>query len=150
MQTGAVDLLVDRIDEDRAVAIVRGVTKGQLRFAIDTVGKDTADRLQDTLSGGGRSSHLVGLTGLPKEKDPDVTHHAVPIKAFHDVPTVGESLMSWLEKLLLANKLIAPRVEVAVGGLSGINKALGQLRDGTVTGKRLVVPLQGHTVEVVA
>jgi NADPH:quinone reductase-like Zn-dependent oxidoreductase len=145
LMTAGADLLVDRIDTDRAVAIIRGVTRGQLRFALDTVGTDTAGRLQEALSSSGNKSHLVGLGGLPKAKAENVLHHQVPLKAFHDVPKIGESLMTWLEKLLLANRLITPQVEHTVGGLDGINRALDRLRNGTITGKRLVVPLQSHT-----
>jgi NADPH:quinone reductase-like Zn-dependent oxidoreductase len=141
------DLLVDRLDTDRAVAIVRGVTNGQLRFALDTVGRETAEKLQQTLRR--EESHLVGLTGVPKVAAEGVTHHKVPIKAFHDVPRVGEALMVWLEQLLLTQRLIAPDVETAVGGLSGVNKALSLLREGTITGRRLVLPLEERTSLVV-
>jgi D-arabinose 1-dehydrogenase-like Zn-dependent alcohol dehydrogenase len=137
------DLLVDRLDTERAVAIIRGVTNGRLRFALDTVGRTTAEHLQRAL--GNDQSHLAGLTGLPKVVAEGVLHHKVPIKAFHDIPKIGETLMVWLEKLLLWKRLIAPEVETAGGGLNGINKALSLLREGTVTGKRLVVPLQQGT-----
>ena len=141
--TAGADLLVDRLDTERAVAIVRGVTNGKLRFALDTVGRQTAEQLERTL--GNERSHLIGLTGLPKVAAEGVLHHTVPIKAFHDIPEIGETLMVWLEKLLLTNRLIAPEVETAVGGLRGVNKALSLLREGTVTGKRLVVPLDNRT-----
>jgi hypothetical protein len=145
------DLLVDRLDTQRAIEITRGVTGGELRFGLDCVGKETSALLQQTLSSSSGRMHLVGLTGLPTAKPADVNHHKVPIKAFHDVPEIGEKLMVWLEKLLLANKLVVPQIEVAVGGLQGVNGALTQLRNGTVTGKRLVVPLQsGPTIVEVA
>ena len=53
--------------------------------------------------------------------------------------------MVWLENLLLSKSLIAPEVETAMGGLNGINKALSLLREGTITGKRLVVSLDQRT-----
>lgn len=137
------ELLVDRLDTERAIAVVRGVTNGRLRFAFDTVGRETADYLQRAL--GIESSHLIGLTGLPKTATEGVAHHNVPIKSFHDIPKIGETLMVWLEQLLLTKRLIGPEVETAMGGLSGINKALGLLREGAVTGKRLVVPLEQRT-----
>jgi NADPH:quinone reductase-like Zn-dependent oxidoreductase len=140
LEAGA-ELLVDRLDPERAIAIIRGVTKGRLKFALDTVGKDTAEKLQQALFTGEERSHLVGLTGLPKVHVDNVLHHKVPIKAFHDIPKIGESLMTWLEWALLANKLIAPEIETAGGGLSGINTALDLLREGTHAGKRIVVPL---------
>jgi NADPH:quinone reductase-like Zn-dependent oxidoreductase len=144
LEAGA-ELLVDRLDTERAIAIIRGVTKGRLRFALDTVGKDTAEKLQQALFMGEERSHLVGLTGLPDVHVDGVLYHKVPIKAFHDVPKIGESLMTWLERVLLAKELIAPEVETAVGGLNGINKALDLLREGTLTGKRVVVPLGKRT-----
>jgi D-arabinose 1-dehydrogenase-like Zn-dependent alcohol dehydrogenase len=137
------ELLVDRVDTERAIAIVRGVTNGRFRFALDTVGRETAEYLQRALAN--ERSHLVGLTGLPKTASEGVAHHRVPIKSFHDIPKIGETLMVWLEKLLLTKRLIGPEVETAMGGLSGINKALRLLREGTVTGKRLVVPLNQTT-----
>ncbi|KAE8445443.1 hypothetical protein EG329_013456 [Mollisiaceae sp. DMI_Dod_QoI] len=139
------DLLVDRLDSGRAIDIVKGVTKGKLRFALDTRGKDSAKLLAEAMkaerSGNEPKAHLVGLTGLPKEPTDGVVYHSVPIKAFHEAPQLGEGLMVWLEKLLDSNMLITPDIEIAEGGLEGINAALDKLRDGTVNGPRIVVPL---------
>jgi hypothetical protein len=90
---------------------------------------------------GEKRAHLVGLTGLPKEPIEGVVYHSVPIKVFHEAPQVGEGLMIWLEKLLEQKLLATPDIEVAEGGLQGINAALDKLRDGTVNGPRIVVPL---------
>lgn len=141
------DVLVDRQDPLRAVEIIRSVTKGQLRFALDTVGKDTAKNLQDSLqkSGGDKLAHLVGLTGLPKVRLPGVKYHSVPIKVFHSVPALGETAMRWLEQLLLAKGLEPPNIALADGGLEGINGALDSLRNGTVSAKRIVVPIGNKT-----
>ncbi|KAH8601555.1 hypothetical protein B0O99DRAFT_606896 [Bisporella sp. PMI_857] len=140
------DLLVDRLDTDRAIAIVKGITKGKLRFALDTVGRPTATLLaqamQPSLEGETKRAHLVGLVAVPKPPIDGVASHSVPIKSFHEAPQVGESLMLWLEKLF-ENKLInTPDIVVADGGLEGINAALDRLRDGSVNGPRLVVPLK--------
>jgi D-arabinose 1-dehydrogenase-like Zn-dependent alcohol dehydrogenase len=139
------DLLVDRHDQKRAVAIVKGVTKGRLRFGLDTRGKESALLLAKAMKHGnipaGGRAHLVGLTGLPKEPIEGVVYHSVPIKAFHEAPQVGESLMFWLEKLLEEKLIATPDIEVAEGGLRGINDALDRLRDGSVNGPRIVVPL---------
>lgn len=151
LEAGA-DLLVDRHDTGRAIAIVRGVTKGRLRFGLDTVGRDTAEKLQEclsTIAEDGRKSHLVGLTGVPKVPAENVVLHKVPLKTFHDVAEVGESLMVLLEKLLLARRLIPPEVETATGGLNGINEALDLLRKGTISGKRVVVPLDNSVERTV-
>lgn len=138
------DLLVDRLDEERVVDIVKGITKGKLRFGLDTRGRESASKLTNAMQqglDGEKRSHLVGLTGLPKESVNGVVFHSVPIKAFHEAPQVGEGLMLWLEKLLEQNRLATPDIEVAEGGLQGINAALDKLRDGTINGPRIVVPL---------
>ncbi|KAK5128195.1 hypothetical protein LTR08_004074 [Meristemomyces frigidus] len=141
------DFMVDRCDTARAIEILRAVTGGKLRFAFDCTGGETAALLQQTLqqSGAGRKSHLLGLTGLPKETVPGVVQHKVPIKLFHESPVFGEALMQWLEALLVAQALKLPEVEVAEGGLAGINDALDRLRSGTVSGKRIVVPVGKDT-----
>lgn len=139
LQLGA-DLLVDRKDPERAVDIIRGVTGGKLRYAVDIVGKDTATLLQLALDTSG-DAHLLGLTGLPKEQDPRIHCHTVPIKLFHTAPAVGESLVRWLEILLQSNTLTLPEIVRADGGLEGINAALETLKNGSVSGKRIVVDL---------
>lgn len=138
------DLLVDRLDPDRVVEIVKGITKGQLRFGLDTRGKESAKLLASVMQPGSKDgdSHLVGLTGIPKEATDGVMYHSVPIKAFHEAPAVGEGLMIWLEKLLDQDLLRTPDIEIAGGGLEGINAALDRLRDGSVNGPRIVVPLK--------
>ena len=138
------DVLVDRLDTERAIAVVRGVTNGKLRYALDTIGKDTAEHLMQMLGGlgvNGERSHLVGLAAVPKSGRPGVVLHQVPIKVFHDIHSFGENLMAWLERLLVAEKLVGPEIEVAPGGLGGVNRALDGLRQGAVSGKRYVVPL---------
>jgi len=139
------DLLVDRLDPERAIAIIKGVTKGKLRFALDAVGRPTATLLAQTmhqeLDDKKSRSHLVGLVAVPKPPIDGVMPHSVPIKSFHEAPQVGESLCIWLEKLLQHNLIQMPDTEVAEGGLQGINAALDKLRNGSVNGPRIVVPL---------
>lgn len=138
------DLLIDRKDPERAIQIIRGVTKGKLRFALDIVGKDTATILQGALQQNDESepSHLLGVTGLPQTRSPNITYHAVPIKLFHTTPLVGGRLMSWLETLLLHGSLTPPDTISAKGGLEGINEALEEMKSGSVSGKRVVIGLE--------
>lgn len=141
LDSGA-DLLVDRHDPERAIEIINGVTGGQLRYAIDIVGKETATLLQKALRTEpqpGTHSHLLGLTGLPKEREASIRYHTVPIKLFHSSPSIGESLVSWLEGLLDLGVLQLPETVRGEGGLGGINAALDTLRSGSVSGKRIVV-----------
>jgi NADPH:quinone reductase-like Zn-dependent oxidoreductase len=130
------DFQVDRHDAKRAVEVLKAVTGGKLRFGVDIVGAETASALQEALqkSTSGPHSHLLGLSGVPKE-----AVSGVPIKLFHESAVFGNTLVGWLEQLLIAKTLKLPEVEVAEGGLGGINDALDRLRAGTVSGKRIVV-----------
>lgn len=146
------DLLVDRLDPERAIEIVKGITQGKLRFGLDTRGRESAKLLAQAMESAyektGQKAHLVGLTNLPKEPTEGVVYHSVPIKAFHEAPLVGEGLMIWLEKLLERKLLATPDIVVADGGLEGINAALDRLRDGSVNGPRIVVPLTTSMAQV--
>ena len=139
------DLLVDRQNPERAIQIIRGVTGGKLRYGIDIVGRETATLLQGTLQEASPEgkTHLLGLAGIPKEQDqkPGFDYHNVPIKLFHSSPPVGESLVTWLERLMATGYLRLPETVHADGGLAGINTALQMLREGSVSGKRIVVGL---------
>ncbi|RHZ46493.1 zinc-binding alcohol dehydrogenase family protein [Aspergillus thermomutatus] len=139
------DLLVDRHNTARAIEIIRGVTQGKLRYAIDIVGRDTATLLQQTLDASvhedGSHAHLLGLTGLPKQRDNTVIYHTVPIKLFHKSPAVGELMVTWLEELLQTDTIRLPEIILADGGLEGINASLEVLRQGTASGKRIVMNL---------
>ncbi|THW17036.1 GroES-like protein [Aureobasidium pullulans] len=135
-------ILVDSHDPIRAINVVRAITKGKLRFAVDTVGKETAGHLVQMLQADaqeGRRAHLVGLTGVPKGKVDGIVFHSVPIKLFHEVPSIGLTLMNWLEKALETEAIALPEVEHAGGGLEGINAALDRMRNGEISGRRLVI-----------
>ncbi|KIX09970.1 uncharacterized protein Z518_01051 [Rhinocladiella mackenziei CBS 650.93] len=145
------DILVDNHNHERAIEIVRSATNNRLRFAVDTVGRETAGRLLHCLQqhpspveGGANtkspSAHLTGLTGLPKISPPTNTQfHTVPIKVFHEVPEVGETLMLWLERLLSRRLLVPPTVLGVGEGFGSVNAALDRMRRGEVSGGRMVV-----------
>jgi len=144
------DLLVDSHDPERAVEIIKSVTGNQLRFAIDTRGRDTAILLLNALKAyngvaedvpEGEQAHLIGLTGLPKQPRAGVRYHAVPIKLFHEVHEVGEALMVWLETLLQTGEIRPPDILGVEQGLEGVNVGLEKMRKGDISGGRLVVNL---------
>ncbi|KAJ5375279.1 Alcohol dehydrogenase superfamily zinc-type [Penicillium concentricum] len=135
-------VLVDCHDPARAVVTIRGITQGSLRFGIDTVGKETAAQLVQCLEPSPeKRAHLVALAALPKKEVPSVVYHSVPMKIFHEVPKIGRSLMLWLGIALEKSLLSLPAISTIPGGLGGINAALDQMRQGQVSGRRLVVPI---------
>ncbi|KAL4809853.1 chaperonin 10-like protein [Aspergillus unguis] len=139
------DILVDRLDTQRAVDVIKGVTGNKLRYAVDIVGAETAGLLQraldPTIREDGQHAHLLGLTGLPRERDERIIYHTVPIKLFHSSAEVGEAMVVWLERLISSGALELPEVIRAEGGLGGVNEALEMLRRGDASGKRIVVSL---------
>lgn len=158
------DLLVDSHDPSRAVEIIRANVGSELRFGLDTTGRESATSLVDALAKngarGGRpvtppaspsararegaftATHLVGLAGLPKGQAPEgVAYHSVPIKVFHEVPAVGEALVLWLERLLREGLLTPPEILAVEHGFDGVNRALDRMRKGEIRGGRVVVDL---------
>lgn len=160
------DIIVDNHDPQRAIEIVKSVTGNGLRFAVDTVGRETATHLMQclrqqppdpkegnpALTDSTISStpvlpptHLVGLTGLPKiqpsssPSTSNITFHTVPIKLFHEVPEIGEALMLWLERLLSQSLLTPPRILGVKEGFGAVNGALDEMRRGDISGGRVVV-----------
>ncbi|KAI4671880.1 uncharacterized protein J4E78_000378 [Alternaria triticimaculans] len=161
------DYLVDAHDPGRAVEVIRAYTgKTGARFGFDTLGRETAGHLMSALAhptvppssqaklptppstphtpvSTAQRSHLVGLTGLPKDDVPkDVALHSVPIKLYHEVPQVGEALSAWCERLLAKGMLVPPDVVGTVDGLEGVNAGLDRMRRREVSGGRLVAVLK--------
>ncbi|KKP02802.1 quinone oxidoreductase [Trichoderma harzianum] len=154
------DLLIDSHDTNRAVEIINSSVGTQLRFALDTRGRESATILLDARTrqmkladappsppdtpreSKRQTSHLVGLTGLPKEAAPEgIAYHTVPIKIFHSVPSVGEALVLWLERLLEQGLIKPPPILGVESGFDGVNKGLDRMRAGEISGGRLVVDL---------
>ncbi|KUI64322.1 hypothetical protein VM1G_11124 [Cytospora mali] len=155
------DLMIDSHDPQRAVDILRANVRDELRFGIDTRGKDTAAKLLEALTNKGTfrgseppsppatprtspslSAHLIGLTGLPK---PGATEgavmHSVPIKLFHEVPAVGHALVTWLERLLKEGLVSPPEIIDIEEGLENVNSGLDRMRRGDISGGKLIVRL---------
>ncbi|KAK2593092.1 hypothetical protein QQS21_009222 [Conoideocrella luteorostrata] len=156
------DLLVDSHDPTRAIDILLANTKGRLRFALDTRGRESASHLlralrlnkdkkyDDSISlisppatprhAKSSRGHLVGLTGLPKDyEEEDVLLHTVPIKLFHEVESIGQSLVTWAAELLEQKLLFPPDIVNIEYGLSNVNAGLDRMRKGEISGGKLVV-----------
>ncbi|KAG8409555.1 hypothetical protein J3459_017381 [Metarhizium acridum] len=155
------DLLVDSHDPGRAVDILRANTGGRLRLGLDTRGRESATHLLGALrqthhAGAGAASlmsppgtpsrpkrrrgHLVGLAGLPKgyEGD-DVLLHTLPIKLFHEVEAIGDALVAWAANLLDKRLLVPPDIVDIEYGLNNVNAGLVRMRNGEISGGKLVV-----------
>lgn len=157
------DLLIDSHDPQRAVDILKTNVGEELRFGIDTRGKDTAAKLLEALtdksvSGGARppsppatphtspalSAHLIGLTGLPRQGSVGgAVMHSVPIKLFHEVPAVGSALVTWFERLLAQGLISPPEIIDIEEGLENVNTGLDRMRNGDIRGGKLIVRLEG-------
>ncbi|EFY91902.1 oxidoreductase, zinc-binding dehydrogenase family, putative [Metarhizium acridum CQMa 102] len=87
-----------------------------------------------------RRGHLVGLAGLPKgyEGD-DVLLHTLPIKLFHEVEAIGDALVAWAANLLDKRLLVPPDIVDIEYGLNNVNAGLDRMRNGEISGGKLVV-----------
>jgi hypothetical protein len=160
------DLIIDRKNLDQAAADICAAIAAPIRFAFDTVGADTAvwcqnllarrmetghrkssqlkvDELENSRHIGKPLAHLVCLVGSPKEPSPGVRLHQVPIKLFHTNQDVGNMLSNWLTILLANERLKLPETIFEDGGLEAIGPALEKIKCGELSGKRLVVRLNG-------
>lgn len=155
------DLMIDSHDPQRAIEVLRANVRDELRFGIDTRGKDTAAKLLEALTNKGMSTdskppsppatprsspslsaHLIGLTGLPKETAAEgAVLHSVPIKLFHEVPAVGHALVTWLERLLEQGLVSPPEIIDIEEGLENVNAGLDRMRRGDIRGGKLIVRL---------
>lgn len=154
------DLLVDSHDPQRAIEILQSNVGEDVRFGIDTMGKDTASNLLEALTKSrstslsahppsppatprtspSKSTHLIGLTGLPKNtSDQQAVMHSVPIKLFHEVPAVGRALVTWLERLLERGLVSPPEIIDIEEGLENVNTGLDRMRRGEIRGGKLIV-----------
>jgi hypothetical protein len=143
------DLLVDSHDPVRAAQIIRANTKSTLRLGIDTQDRTGAVNLlqalipsagTSTATSGDQLSHLVCLAGAPKLSPPEGTvFHSVPIKIFHEVASVGQSLVLWLERLLQARLVVPPEIIDIERGLDRINAGLDRMRRREISGGKLIV-----------
>lgn len=135
-----------------------------IRFALDTVGADTASWCQNILASrtgtqyrpslllagsnnialgpSSSLSHLVCLVAAPKERNVNVRTHTVPIKLFHSNCDIGRAVSGWLSKLLESGDLTLPETIYQDGGLDTIGSGLERLKNGELSGKRLVVRLK--------
>lgn len=133
-----IENVVDRSDPIAAIAQVRAISNGGVRYALDCVGKDTLGSTLQSLADDG-DVWLVGLSGLPKGVREGVNLCEVPVKTFHTNPAVGRATMNFLEELFVNDELSLPPVEVIDGGLDSINSGLARLRAGDHGFGRLVV-----------
>lgn len=96
------DLLVDGHDPDRAVDIIQANTKGQVRFGLDTRGKETASHLLralvatsksktslgDASEGNGHGQLPLSPPGTPEERKPVGRSHLIGMSGLpKDVPS---------------------------------------------------------------
>lgn len=151
------DFLVDSHDPARAVGIIRSTIGKEARFGFDTCGKESVGYLLQALSKEDESaglsppstpsdhverqlrSHVIGLAGSPKTSPDDIVLHTLPVKLFHEVEVVGRALTTWLERLLDEEKVAPARIIGIENGLESVNRALDRMRQGEISGGKLIV-----------
>ncbi|KAL2851163.1 chaperonin 10-like protein [Aspergillus pseudoustus] len=140
------DVVLDRNNPDEALHRIREITKGDLRLAFDAVGPRTARLCAKALRSGTQRPPLtlVALAGLPRNVEQDaafdgISLPTVKVKLFHNEPEYGSSLLKELTAYLTDGRLKPPPISVLAGGFDAVNVGLLQLRNGQISGQKLVV-----------
>lgn len=151
------DFLVDSHDPARAIGVIRSAIGKEARFGFDTCSKESVGYVVQALSKDDETAglsppstpteyverqqrnHIVGLAGSPKTSPEGTVLHTLPVKLFHEVEVVGRALTTWLERLLAEEKIVSPRIIGIENGLESVNRALDRMRQGEISGGKLIV-----------
>ncbi|KAM5354139.1 hypothetical protein ACJ41O_000789 [Fusarium nematophilum] len=141
----------------QCAADIQRATENQLQFAFDTVAtEDTAKICVDALGTGVAGAKYTSLSPIPKLQRDDVANlntmaFTAVGEAFQigdlSVPVVPEDYAFAIKFTRLAQELLAQgRIkahpfEVREGGLEGVLSGLQEMREGKVSGKKLVYKL---------
>lgn len=147
------------LDYNRAdcAAVIHELTGGQLGLVIDTIAVPQSAKIcaEAMSSKGGRYVELLPVP-FPREDVEAVFMDAtttmgeyyeygpnrVPNPVDHEAFVFGKEHGPIVEKLLEDEEIHAHQVEVGAGGLEGVLEGLKRLREGKVSGKKLVYQVQ--------
>lgn len=134
------DAVVDRRDPE-AEALVRAAAGAGLRYALDTVSPDTAEACARLLPAGGK---LVCCAGGPREGalPEGAESRDVFLGNKHDTAEgrdLVRHMIAVLERLMEDGSLRPNATEIVEGGVGAVVPALKRLKEGKVSGAKVVV-----------
>ena len=136
---------------------IREYTGDKLKYAYDTISlKDTAAMCADAISSAGGSYTCILAVDFPREdcKTDVVMGYTINGDEYRMGPTApmlppkyedfefGKMFFTMAEELLGAGKFRAHRATLGQGGLYGILDGLQQMREGKVSGTKLVYRIE--------
>eukprot|EP01122_Echinamoeba_exundans_P010956 TRINITY_DN4212_c0_g1_i1.p1 TRINITY_DN4212_c0_g1~~TRINITY_DN4212_c0_g1_i1.p1 ORF type:complete len:335 (+),score=99.62 TRINITY_DN4212_c0_g1_i1:197-1201(+) len=133
------DVVVDHSDAHVVEKIVQAAG-GNLTFALDTIGSETAATCLKALRKEGEA-FLHTIAGTPKESPANIKVTGGMLAACvgnAEAEQFLDSIAPHLEQLANAGQLKPNEPQVLEGGLAGIPHGLQLLHDGKVSGKKLV------------
>jgi NADPH:quinone reductase-like Zn-dependent oxidoreductase len=135
-----------------AVSLIKDITEHALRYALDTVASAETARFCCEVLGkeGGRYSSLLPIPKLPRDDTVNISSMAYTAigEAFEiagqEVPArpddfvFAANFIKLVEELWSSKKLRVHPFEGRSGGLSGIFEGLQEMREGKISGLKLV------------
>jgi Zn-dependent alcohol dehydrogenase len=143
------------MNDTELVDTIQQATSGQLSYAFDAVGPGTAGLCLQAMNTGKSNGNktLVALAGIPKHaktaarggqpvelsKGIFVNMPEIKVKVFHNDPEFGQELLRELTTYLINGQLRVSRIKIMDGGLEDVNKGLSLLKEGQISGSKLVI-----------
>lgn len=118
------------------------LARGRLTKAIDVVGNDTARQVLKVIEACGRPVEFAPLAFISsKDKVPaNATIHTVEMKRFI-LDTKSEKYGAKLNEMVADGSVKMPKIKLLEGGLDAIEGGLLKLKNGSLAGEKLIVPI---------
>lgn len=113
-----------------------------IKLGIDCVGATTAAHTAHALQ---RGAKLVCLVKRPEKavlEESGVEARDIVMKRFHEDERYGRELVEFITKALREGVIGPVRHELIDGGLDGVQKGLDKLKEGGVSGRKLVMKVE--------
>jgi NADPH:quinone reductase-like Zn-dependent oxidoreductase len=121
---------------------INSITKNNLKYVLDTVSSETCNIGLKLLAQNGK---IAWTSGGPTDKKEGVQETAVALGKTHrdtqgSLKTLNR-LVKMVEQIISEGGIRPNNIEVIEGGLSGIPTGLQKLKEGRVSGKKLIAKI---------
>ena len=113
-----------------------------IKLGIDCVGATTAGYAARALQKGGTLVCLVKKPDKAVLEETGVEARDIVMKRFHEDERYGRELVEFITKALSEGVIGPVRHEVVEGGLGKVQQGLNKLREGGVSGRKLVMRVE--------
>lgn len=130
------DKVLDRHQPEEAIMEAR---EFNIKLAVDCVGSQTAAYAARALQSEGRLVYLVKGPDQALMKSLKIEVRDIAIKRFHEDPAYGQFMVDFISQCVMQKTISPMRVKIFDGGFDAIQGGLEHLKQGEVSGRKLVV-----------